>query len=630
MPKWRRYPIIGITLGVYSDQLRFWLQSRVRYSANPASADPADIAAAELAEGALKFTWSMLEMDMKKIDLGAWLLATGNGSLRTFWDTDTGVMVPLAIPDKEGNLTPINPETLQPDPGMGEPIMVDAGEIGVEVLNPQLVRYNKSSKDGVMVGSLMTEDEVSDRYGEDFVDKIKFSKIDSALLTDLSFAEQPGIVIGSADLRRALVVEHYIPKSKSNPDGLWWTVSNQTLITPPNPLPGGEVPITRFGWVPVPGSKVATTPLYDITFSNKMYDEISGKIQEWAAKVLPKRILVDGGGISPEEINDEPGQELLVNAGGEPGWDKPPGVPPEFFNMLQQQMSDVRFVGGYETAQPSAPVKGQPLGAGRQPQAGLGKESEASLLEIMSKSSWEHHGRVVLGYIKKFYTKDRIETVVGKDKLYQWVDFSQVDLDRLPAAVHVDEIPLFASARQNRADTVIGLMATPAAQVIFSDIGPDGEMVLDKDRIEIAMSALGIDVGLADLDPDIAEARNEQALIRSGQETQVEQWQDHALHISEHQRVMKGMTFRAWSEEAQQMLQKNVQEHGEILSEAAQAEQQQLVETEKQMRDIRETAEQQADARGKMAEVIIDAIGDMIRTTIKETLGGDDNEGDSS
>ena len=78
------------------------------------------------------------------------------------------------------------------------------------------------------------------------------------------------------------------------------------------------------------------------------------------------------------------------------------------------------------------------------------------------------------------------------------------------------------------------------------------------------------------------------------------------------------------------MLQKNVQEHGEILSEAAQAEQQQLVETEKQMRDIRETAEQQADARGKMAEVIIDAIGDMIRTTIKETLGGDDNEGDSS
>src|SRR3970040_1847264 len=81
IPAWKEFTVINTTLGFYNDYLTQWLQSRVRFFAMPDSPDPADVAGAELADHILAYLWDLLEVDSKKIDIGAWLAATGNADL---------------------------------------------------------------------------------------------------------------------------------------------------------------------------------------------------------------------------------------------------------------------------------------------------------------------------------------------------------------------------------------------------------------------------------------------------------------------------------------------------------------------------------------------------------------------
>jgi hypothetical protein len=626
VPAWKRYPVINFVLAIYADQAAQFLQSRIRYSAVPVSSDPEDISAAELAESLLRYGWGMMEMDLKKLEMASWLLSTGNGAFRTYWNTDTGDLIPLANRDEQtGQLIPLNPETLQPDPNMQEPIMVDAGEVAVDVLDPRLVRRSRSRKNGVMVGMLLNEDEVADRFGEEAVEAVEFSKVNATLVTGTPLSGIPAVQEQDDD-RRALVIEHYLPRSARHPDGLWWTSSKRVMLSPggkPMPLPGGIVPVTQFGWIPIPGSPISASPLFDITFSNKMYDEISAKMAEWVNKVLPKRLLIDGGGIEPGQINNEPGQELIVSANAEPSWDAPPAPPPAFSTLLDRHSGDMRVVGGYEFARPEEPRKGSPQRSPRVP-TDTRSGREIALLEIASKPGWKHLGRVHLAYFKTFYTEDRTFSVVGPDKLHQWVSFSRAQLERMPDTLEVDEISLYSSNRQALSDTVISLMESNAAQILFFGMDEEGNPVIDQDRVETAMRAVGIDVGVADLDPDVAEARNEHQLARAGQELQIGDWQNNAVHLAEHNRLRKSMSYRSWAQPAKQLLEQNIQQHSEALQQSAEAERQSIIQTEREMREVRETAEMQANIKEELAKTVIEVLRDSLGQVMGELTRGDD------
>ncbi len=621
-PTFRRYPVFDFTLNTYNDLMGRFLQGRVRYSTTPSSQDPEDIAAADMADAGLAYSWDILEMDRKRIELAAWLFATGNASTRVYWDTDTGRMIPLAIRGQDGQLIPVNPQTLKPDPSMGKPIMVDAGEVGLDVLSPQMVRYPKSKKQGVMVGMLMTQDEVDDRYAGDFAEILKFSPIDSQL--DVGHIE--GHDMPQDGVPRALVIEHYIPRSKKFPQGLWWTMSGDHILTKPRKLPAGVIPITKWEWIPLPGSQIAVTPLYGMTFANKMVDELSGKMWEWANRVVPKQLLAEGGGIEVGQMDDEVAQQVPYNPGGEPQWTVPPPVPPHLFQMRNDVIRDMQMEVGYQTSRPTPPPPGATPQL-RQQQRPTGEGTELATLEHATHAAWQYQGRVVLSYMKTFYTPGRMIHTVGPDKLHQWRAFSQMDLQRLPTAVHLDKQALFSTNRQHNRDTVIGLMNTPASQVLFSDITPEGQPIIDKDRVEVAMQAVGIDVGIADLDPDIAEARNEHAMIMNGQQIEVRPHQNHPAHVDEHQRIMKGISYRSWPKEAQQALEQNIQQHQEALQQEQTSRRQAMLATEREMREIRGMADSAAKVRTALGEEFAEMFGEIIRSTLSDFFKEEKNDG---
>ncbi|KKL07973.1 hypothetical protein LCGC14_2580630, partial [marine sediment metagenome] len=288
IPKWKRFPIIGLTLGVYSDQLGQWLQSMVRFSASSASADPSDIAKAEMAEGILKYLWDLTDLESHRIDLGAWLLSTGMASLDIFWDTDTGNLVPLAIPetekDEEGNdvptgeLIPVNPDTLKPDPSMSEPVMVDAGEIAVDVISPQFARYGRKRRDGVMVGSRVSYDEAEAKYGKKIAGNLSYARTVSSVL-DLAWVHGG---VDTAQDERALVIRHMLPRSSRHPNGLWWSATEHgVIVQDPAPLAAKRVSTIPFRWIPAPGYwAFGYSPLHAVSHSNKGAEIAKQKQQE--------------------------------------------------------------------------------------------------------------------------------------------------------------------------------------------------------------------------------------------------------------------------------------------------------------------------------------------------------------
>lgn len=617
VPKWKRYPIIGLTLAVYNDQLAEFLSSQVRFSAVSTSEDPKDVARAEMAGSILGYLWDLTELEAERIDLAAWLLSTGVGSIGVHWDMNTGNMLPLAVPEMvrnevgeevpTGKSIPVDPVTLKPDPNMSEPVMMDAGEIGIEVLSPQFTRYGRKRRDGVMVGDRLTYDEVLASYSKEVAEKVSYTKTATAVL-DLAWLH--GTVDTSQD-ERALIIRSFLPKSTRYPDGLWWSSTEDgRSVRKPAGLAGGRVPIIPFRWIPTPGYwAFGTTPLYAVSHSNKAADRAKQKMEEWNEKVIPKLLLLAGGGVAPGDFNEEPGQEVPVNPGAEPQWTKPPGYPQELEQQRIQSLKEGLLAAGYEFTDrpdlmPGDPQKGART---RQPirQKG-GSEIETALL--VTKPSWQSLGAVLLSFVGRYYTQSRAVAVNGPDRQYQWIEFKGTDFANLAASIHVEELAFFPRNRQSLRDAVVSLVQTEAGQIFFQ--GKDGE--IDRDKLQLAAEAVGVDVALSTLDIDVTEARNEISMFSAGHQLEYKDFQDSETHLTEKLKAMKSLAFRGWSPEAQKALEENVSQHREALQEQQASEEEALTEQERKLRTIRAETEAMGDTRKLLAEKLLDLLMDSL------------------
>jgi hypothetical protein len=571
--RWRRYPIVNTTFAFYQDYLMQWLQSRVRFSATPVSPDPDDVAAASLADKVLAGLWDSLTMEHHRVDIGAWLVLTGNADVRIFWNTDTGNLVP----------SPTDPSTL-----------VDAGEIGVEVIPPFYCRHPLDHPGSVLVGVPYSYDQAAQRFGEEKADQLSYGTIAVPSLLTMDMMTIEGI---------ALVTEHYLPRSAKFPQGLWWVSSNQVLLDGPYPLPSRYPPVVHFRWVPLPGHPyMGLSPLYDLTFLNKLAERALKPTLEWAEKVTPKILRKRGDGLADGDLqNDEPFAEIVTPPGMEPGILQVP-EPPAIFDRIRQEMTELSLViGGYRFVRPKEPEPGTQLPQHRV-QRTLNEAGVMGLAVMNSKAAWQRFGTILLDFVSNFYDDRRAIAIVGQDRTYQWVEFKQTDLARLNAHIHVDELPLFTWNREAMKNTILGLLDSNAAQAIFTKA--DGQ--LDRERLDAALEGAGVDLPFETLDPDILAARNENAAFARGEATDVGPRDDDAQHLQEHDRVLKSLTFKAWPEEAQQAFLQHIAEHEQRLAEQQRQQQQTLFEQEQGLRSIRAAIESSKDVRSAFGEALVD------------------------
>jgi len=622
IPEWKQFPVVNFTMAMFNEFTAQLAKSRVRYSATAASPDPQDVAAAELMEQLFRYLWDELDMHQKRIDMHSWQAATGTGYLRYFWDTNTGNMVPLGIPTPDGGIIPVDPETLQIDPSITEPIEVDAGEIGVEAISPQFVRWGHKPADGVMVGLMLSYDEAATIFNEKAAEDLSYGSSGMKIYTDLGTINTP--MAHNLEQERALVIQHYIPRNSRYPNGVWWTADGKSnrLLTPPNPLPSGVLPIASYRWIPVPGHhKMGMSPLYDITFTNKQYDKALAKIQEWNEKVLPKVLLKSGGGVTYGTINDEPFQEIMTHSGAEPSIMEVRQVPSTFYQALNQAQGDTLSLSGHAFPKdaPETGMGGMASTRFRNP-TNVNLQDVTKLAQLNAMSGWKESGKIMIAYVSEFYTEPRVIAVQGPDRAYQWKEFIGAELRNASATIHVDEVALYPWNREEMRNVLTAFLDTQTGPLLLAD----EKGGVDTDRLRNMLNAAGIDLDVGSVDPDVMEARNEQMMFESfrggdpSQLPKLQPWQNDIVHHNEHGLVLKSRRYQAWHPAAQQAFLQHHQETEQRINQAAQAEAEAMIEQERQLRTVREQAELQHEIQGMAVEALIEPMKEALRQILTE------------
>lgn len=590
----RRYPVVNITLAFYREFLTQFLQSRVRFSAVPASPDPEDVAVAELADRVLTALWDITDLESKRVDLAAWLITTGNADLRVYWNEDTGNLVPEVAVGPDGNPVPTGQ-------------MLDAGEVAVEVVPPTLCRYPLDYPGSVMVGIPYSYDQAVVRFGEEVAERLSYSE-----LTTFNTITLEPVSLEKA----AMIIEHYLPRSSRFPEGLWWVSSEDMLLEGPSPLPSRFPPVVHFRWIPLPGHPtMGLSPLYEITYTNKLIDRILKRTEEWSQARKTLLVRTVGDGLMKDELlaGDEPVKEVAVPANTAPNVIEVGQTPPEFTALRAEALQTSMFLGGFTAPfiKPKEIPAGETLRPLQQPR--LLNEGESIALALLNaKSAWQKLGYILLDFVARFYDDTRAIALVGQDRTYQWLQFRGADLKNANAYIHVDEKPLFTWNRDSRRNAILTLLDSKVASSLF--ISPDGTPDLDK--INAAIEAAGLDFPLDTLDPDVLAARNENNLFPVSQEPiPVNPWDDHAKHLVEHKREAKTLRYRSWSEEAKRNHMNHMAAHEEAIAEAAERQRQSLVEQERLLRTIRSETEATRDVRIALGEYLVELLFDALRKT---------------
>ena len=208
------------------------VDAAARQVAIPATSEPQDIYAAELATDLIAHRYDADDEETLRLHEELWRLTTGLCFRNTYWD-----------PKKPGY-------------GLDGIIMPNAGDIETRTLTPLHVHvcpWADSSKPRpwYIVSDVRDTDEIGDLYGvkvepEDVADQTKMlDQLLSNIVTDGT--STPARRKNAVILKRL----YHVPGPK-HPQGKVWTWANGVLLQE-STLPEGEMPFVEEVWFPVPG-----------------------------------------------------------------------------------------------------------------------------------------------------------------------------------------------------------------------------------------------------------------------------------------------------------------------------------------------------------------------------------------
>ena len=599
VPPWRKMPVSNLTLAFFRTFLAKATKVRPAWQTVPASSDPEDIKAAELADDVLQAKWMELRLSRTLRYAVAWTIATGNAFLYPYWRTDTGKFEPLylyrEVPKYDENGMMIGTElALVPADADGQPIrnergeydlsaepaLVDRGDVGVRVYSPFQVRVNPDAETEddvtvVMIAEAVPLRELQDRYPdlrdvlvpEDTSEFEEYERLFEAVVGGADTHLTSGADVRDRDLPKVLVIHYHERPSPRYPEGRYWVAAGRSaLLSEPGPLPDGIwPPIVHLTDIPFPGRYYAMATIEHIVGLNREYNEYNGQILEHNDRMLKGKWVVEAGsGIKPGDITDAPAEVIRVNTGfinGIRQIDLKP-LPSAVYQERERILNDFELVSGIHKVSFGRPPPGVTAGVAFL-QLQEADDTDLGPFLAMLEESVAQLASAILKIIRARYTEERLVHVVGPDRRFLVRSFKGADLEGVVDVVPVAEssFPWSKTARQS-------MLLEMAARLPMLFVDPETGQ-FDRARFARLLPLGGLESLTAHEDLDVQEAlREEEMFERYGTESnelpQVEFWQDHEVHYRQHVRLLKSARFRQWPEENQALFIAHVQQHDRV------------------------------------------------------------------
>lgn len=484
----------------------------------PSSTEDDDLMAARAGEAIFEHLHRVMRLDRTLRRALFWNAITGNGFIKDYWNP---------------NLNDYNEEV------KGRIVCEPVSPFHLFVLDLQTEEIEE--QEAVLHVSAKTPDQVFAAYGKE----VAPDSHGGAGVLEQKFLSALGIDDNS-QAEYVAVKEAWIRPCRKYKNGAMIAVAGDTYLGGQDGwvYEHGEYPFTKFGHIPT-GRFYTDSVITDLIPLQKEYNRTRSQIIEAKNRMAKPQLAAQRGSIDPNRITSEPGLVILYT----PGFQAPTPIPltplPQYvIEELNRNIADMSDIAGQHEIS-----KGQtPPGVTAATAISFLQEQDDTMLAdtiASMEAGVEKIGRHMLAHVQAFWTAERKVRVMGENGIYETFVLSQKSLKGNT------DLKIEAGSAMPR--------SRAAKQAFIMELGKMGWIDPNRAMKYLEMAETGRIY--EEMQLDTRHAQRENMRMALGEQVSINNWDNHAVHIEEHNNYRKKQEFELLDPEAQMLFEAHVQEH---------------------------------------------------------------------
>lgn len=605
-------------------------KNKLKFDVIPASREQRDLDAAKAANKYLQFMWQELDLTSKTKEIFLNNLVKGWCMVKVWFDATNG--------------QEITPQEGEPgwEPNMGP---VFTGEICMRVCDPLTLFIDPSATTEEEIRWVIEKkardiDDIEAEYGVRVTPDVNMDYLNNYDVTNTD-------TVGSGKSTRfenmAFVYEMWYRPCKKYPGGMKVTVAGGQELDYSEDA--GEIPYFLFGYIPIPGTVRFDSLIKDMIPVQRGINVKRSMVATHARRIGNAMWLVPlGSGVDEDELSNETAGFVHYTPIGnmKPERAQAPDIPSFYDRDLQFDNVDLDDMSGSREVSQGRMPKGLDTLGGLE----IMVEQENEKLTVAAQNYEEGMKKAmrrVLVLMKKHYTEERQGRILGEDNEVEVISFLGSDLDGSEDVIVVQgsSLPEMKAAQQERimlmwkSNAIVKKNGMPDHQALLrlmglgdsSDLFEQTELDENKAKLE---NKFFMDMvqnpevfgqykqyQMQKQAADMLNQRLQQAAAAGQAVTQdmfeqpptpppgiprVRDFQDHEVHLYQHNLFRKSSEYEALPPEIQQMIDAHCDETGQALMAPMMEQQAQQQAMMQQQQQGEQQAQQQAGRQQQQAD----------------------------
>lgn len=483
----------------------------------PSSTEDDDIMAARAGEAIFEHLWRTMHMERTVRRSQFWNVITGNAFIKDWWDPNQ----PDYNEEVKGRIC-------------AEPVTP------FHLFAPDLQEEDIENQPYIIQVSAKSPDWVHTVYGKE----VAADSHAGVGVLEQQFLSAIGVENTAKDY--VAVKEAWIRPCRDYPDGAMIAIANDTLLARHDGwiFQHGEYPYTKFGHIPT-GRFYTDSSIPDLIPLQKEFNRTRSQIIEAKNRMAKPQLLAPRGSVDPNKITSEPGLIIQYTPGFTPPTPLPlTALPAYVIQELERNITDMSdIVGQHEIS------KGQtPPGVTAATAISFLQEQDDTMLAGTIQSmeeGVEKIGRHFLSHVNEYWTAERKVRVVGDNGLYETFLFTQKSIKQNT------DLKIEAGSAMPR--------SRAAKQAFIMELGKLGWIDPNRAMRYLDMAETGR--LYEEMQTDMRHAQRENLRMAVGEQVPINNWDEHSVHIQEHNNYRKKQEYETLDPIAQQLFEAHVQEH---------------------------------------------------------------------
>lgn len=505
----------------------------------PRTNETDDIAKAKISTQLLRYKQNESGFDGFKTRLTAWAEITGTAFVLCWWDPNKGECVGEiedSVTDENGNVS----RTVQ---------RIYSGDIEYGMLSPFEVFpetvYKSEIEDqrSVILEQVMTADEIYDLYGV----SVQGGSVETYSVAPVEGAGGYGYVATVSKLtsrtveNAAKVITYYEKPGRRYPGGRMVILIDGKLYSYGD-LPYGQIPLVAIKSDDVAGQFFGRSFIQSLIPLQRAYNGMMNTIHDYAKRLSMSNPVLEEGSVDDlDEVLDNvfmPGGAIVYKPGhAKPTFMDVPDFPSDIHAQLAKIKSDMEYTAGVSQLMVYGQKNGVTSGTAIQNLTEI-DNTRLSITGENIRNGILHLARLWLKMYKECASGYRVLHISGSNDAGDVLVWCSGDINSYDVKFDTENELIYSeeNQRQNfQAAFSMGLFADANGRI------PESFKAQALERMKVGeYTSL---LGTKELHRQKAEREN--SFLRFGTLPVLEEYDDHALHVDIHERLMLGLEYQA-------------------------------------------------------------------------------------